>query len=168
MTTFCPKHFTLEDVDCAEPIVACPPRVELDPERHVIVSCGPCNRVRVVPVDRIMKGKVQSSGMCQLDVCAGTVILPEAEALYTPAAIPEGHIQVDQAEFEALREKADLLDKLADDATHETALQEDPPFKDIGTVSGNNPGHDPDTGGINQAAPSKAAKGTATNRKPGK
>jgi hypothetical protein len=79
--TFCPKHFTLEDVDCEEAIVACPPRVPIDPSKHVIASCGPCNRTRVVPVSRIMQGKVHSAGMCVLSECAATVIVPEA----TPA-----------------------------------------------------------------------------------
>lgn len=74
--TFCPKHGTLEDVDCEEVTVACPPRVPLDPTKHVILSCGPCDRTRVIPVGQIMRGKVQSGGMCVLGECAASVVLP--------------------------------------------------------------------------------------------
>jgi len=84
MQTFCPKHFTLEDIDCEEPIVACPPRVPLDPTKHLIVTCGPCERTRVVPIERVMQGTVRASGTCVLSSCAATILAPEVADMTPP------------------------------------------------------------------------------------
>lgn len=79
MQTFCPRHLTLDDVDCDDGVMPCPERVPVDPLRHVIVSCLACDKVRVAPVDKIMRGKLQGTGPCQLSECAATVVVPEGE-----------------------------------------------------------------------------------------
>lgn len=78
---YCPKDYNLGDTredQCNVGGIPCPDPKEVDPSTVVKVSCGPCGRSWGIPVGDVMKGRTAGKHSCQLQVCAATIIQPDA------------------------------------------------------------------------------------------
>lgn len=81
--TYCPACGRTDDAigQCGRGITPCPTPLVVDPTKEAVLHCGPCDRTVVIPVDRIMKGKLgEFSRECVLSTCAATLVFQQAPA----------------------------------------------------------------------------------------
>lgn len=63
--------------------MSCPEPVEENPEKDVVIKCGPCDFSRIVPVRELLSGAAKNKlPSCRRDECACVVVQAEE----TPAA----------------------------------------------------------------------------------
>lgn len=104
---FCPGCGRDESLyrTCGRERMPCPALVEADPAKHVTLKCGPCDILRVVPVEAIMKGKAKVEGGCQRDVCQAVVVTPswsgEATLRLPPLGEAPGEVGEEPGPIEA-------------------------------------------------------------------
>lgn len=87
---FCPRCFFPENLmgSCGNFALGCPEPQELPADRAVTLSCGPCGRTLVVPVEKIMKKRLDQLGRCAGgDLCQAVVVLPVVERAAVPLKI---------------------------------------------------------------------------------
>lgn len=85
--TYCPACGRTDDEigKCGRGITPCPDPVAVDPTKQAVLNCGPCGRTVVIPVSRIMRGKMGDfSRECSVSECAATLLFPS-----TPAPAPQ-------------------------------------------------------------------------------
>lgn len=95
---FCPRHFILLDGPCEEGMgLPCPEPEEVDPTRHVITHCGPCDKTRVLVIGAVYKGnRAGDVGNCVMQECGARVVLPVAASAREAVAMQGPITGIDQ------------------------------------------------------------------------
>lgn len=63
---------------CGAHVIKCPRFKEVDPKKHIVLRCSPCDKTRCVTVNSVMQGKCKLREDCGRSECQA-VVLPTKE-----------------------------------------------------------------------------------------